>query len=555
MISVGVLFVYRLQVSHSRELLTRKEILKVKSEVDNLNSFYSPLIGNVDYLSEQSVIEQFLIDRSTKLQAKEKLETIIRAVRGYDQIRLLNVEGKEVLRIDIENDKVINTPDSLLQDKSDRAYFQDLLNLEKQQIYIGPIDLNVEFGEIEKPIKPVVRVAKKVISNNDSLLGFIITNYLNMLDHSKFLSSEYSIGEVMILNDEGYWLYGSEAYPTFGHLLGNKETDRFQSFFTDEWKTIQSSSEGVFETDNGLFTYQKYMGLDNSDQQSEKMFIVSHVAPNLVAELSGENVEGLILTLVLICLGLLILTYILAKSRYETITHRIKLENANEKLTLAFKELESFSYSISHDLRAPLRAINGYAEILEEDYAEKIDDSGKRVLNIIRSNAIRMGRLIDDLLQFSRLNRKAIEQTQIDMSKLTNEILEEMEAGGEMGNCEIEHLALPMARGDRTLIKQVLINLISNAIKYSSHAENPKVTIGWKQHEERVVYFVKDNGVGFDMQYADKLFGVFQRLHSDEEFEGTGIGLAIVSRIVIRHGGKIWAEAIPEKGATFFFYL
>jgi len=230
------------------------------------------------------------------------------------------------------------------------------------------------------------------------------------------------------------------------------------------------------------------------------------------------------------------------------------IEQHVQQLQEANKELESFSYSVSHDLRAPLRAIDGYTKILEEDFEPLFNEEGKRVLSTILHNVAKMGNLIDDLLTFSRLGKKAIQETVIDMESLIQEVLSELKNSTNHKAEVIKNKLLPV-RGDYALIKQVIINLISNGIKYSAKKESPVVEISSEMKNNQVIYTIKDNGEGFDMKYADKLFGVFQRLHSNEEFEGTGVGLAIVQRILIKHGGKVKAEAELGKGATFSFIL
>ncbi|MFN2452728.1 MAG: CHASE3 domain-containing protein [Pyrinomonadaceae bacterium] len=225
------------------------------------------------------------------------------------------------------------------------------------------------------------------------------------------------------------------------------------------------------------------------------------------------------------------------------------------ELEAANKELEAFSYSVSHDLRAPLRAVDGFSRILSEDHAAQLNDEGQRVLFIIRRNAQNMGQLIDDLLAFSRLGRKQIEAHPINMNELSETIFEELDfaEGEERPSLKIN--PLPPASGDRAMIRQVLTNLLSNAAKYRRPEEAAAIEVGGASENGENIYYVKDNGVGFDMQYAHKLFGVFQRLHGADEFEGTGVGLAIVKRIIERHGGRVWAEAELNKGATFFFAL
>jgi PAS domain S-box-containing protein len=219
------------------------------------------------------------------------------------------------------------------------------------------------------------------------------------------------------------------------------------------------------------------------------------------------------------------------------------------------KELESFSYSVSHDLRAPLRAIDGFSRILKEEYGRTLDAEGNRLLDIVIDSSHRMGDLIDNLLSFSRLSRTDIASTTLDMNALVQEALKEVRHAYPGDGMTIIQSPLPPAVGDPAMVKQVLINLLSNAFKFTRKSISPRIEIGGETAGGENVYFVKDNGVGFDMGHATNLFGVFQRLHSSEEFEGTGVGLALVQRIILRHGGKVWADAESGKGATFSFTL
>jgi signal transduction histidine kinase len=228
--------------------------------------------------------------------------------------------------------------------------------------------------------------------------------------------------------------------------------------------------------------------------------------------------------------------------------HAAQLEAAN-------KELEAFSYSVSHDLRAPLRAIDGFSRILLEDYIENLDEEGKRVLSVIRNNTQKMGQLIDDLLLFSRLGRQEIRVSEMDMGKLAKAVSEELKLAVPERKLQFTINALIPAQGDQAMIRQVFVNLLSNAVKFTRPKENAMIEVGASNEGDENVYYVKDNGVGFDMQYVDKLFGVFQRLHSSAEFEGTGVGLAIFQRIIHRHGGRVWGEGKVGEGATFYFTL
>ncbi len=232
-----------------------------------------------------------------------------------------------------------------------------------------------------------------------------------------------------------------------------------------------------------------------------------------------------------------------------------RLEERSRELESANHELDSFSYSVSHDLRAPLRAIDGFARILAEDHTSGLDGEGLRVLSIIRSNVGKMAQLIDDLLAFSRLGRKQLAVGEVDMTGLVHQICRDAERAAGDRSLTFRVGDLPAAVADRALVEQVWVNLISNAVKYTRGREDAIIVIDGTIEADQVVYRISDNGVGFDMRYANKLFGVFQRLHATSEFEGTGVGLALVRRIVVRHGGWISADGRPGAGATFEFAL
>lgn len=244
--------------------------------------------------------------------------------------------------------------------------------------------------------------------------------------------------------------------------------------------------------------------------------------------------------------------FLKSRSTAFDITERARAE---QKVVEINRELEAFTYSVSHDLRAPLRSIDGYSKILQEEYGQHLDAEASRLLGIVRRNAKRMGHLIDDLLEFSRMGRKEIAMMMIDMNSLVENIKQELLASETDRSIEFAIQPLKNAVADVNMIRQVWINVISNALKYTKKNERSKIEVGCQDESKRIVYYIRDNGVGFDMQYANKLFGVFQRLHKIEEFEGTGVGLALAHRILNRHGGKIWAESSVNEGATFYFFL
>ena len=232
-----------------------------------------------------------------------------------------------------------------------------------------------------------------------------------------------------------------------------------------------------------------------------------------------------------------------------------RVAQRTQELQEANAELESFAYSVSHDLRVPLRAIDGFSQIVLEEYATTLDAEGQRLLNVVRDNTQRMAQLIDDILSFSRTGRQEMRLGAIDMAALVRGTLAELAPNMADRQVEVEIQPLPSAHADRAMMERVFVNLLTNAIKFTAPKAQAHIVVGATPGEGETIYFVRDNGVGFDMRYADKLFGVFQRLHSIEEFEGTGIGLAIVKRVVTRHGGRVWAEGRVGEGATIYFTL
>ena len=232
-----------------------------------------------------------------------------------------------------------------------------------------------------------------------------------------------------------------------------------------------------------------------------------------------------------------------------------ELHQTNAELRTAIRELESFSYSISHDLRAPIRAISGFARIVLEDYGEMLPPPGQDQLRRIHEGAIKMGQLIDGLLAFAKMGRQPLNKYAVRPVSLVRRALEDLHAEQTERNIEVSVDDLPLCEADPILLQQVFANLLSNALKYSRERDPALIKVGCRRSEPIPVYFVQDNGAGFDMQYADQLFGVFQRLHRGDQFEGNGVGLAIAQRIIHRHGGRMWAEAELDKGATFYFTL
>lgn len=267
----------------------------------------------------------------------------------------------------------------------------------------------------------------------------------------------------------------------------------------------------------------------------------------------NEDYFRLLMLIIVVILVAILAERIEKIRKLRDLNNQLKVQT--EKLEDANQELEAFAYSVSHDLRVPLRAIDGFSRILVEDYEDKLDDEGIRLLNIVRDNTAKMGHLIDDILLLSRASRQEMKLNEIDMAALAKSVYGEFHTDVEGRNVEFTVGNLPNAYGDRAMLGQVFQNLIGNAIKFTRNKNPGIIEVSGKTEKKEIIYYVKDNGAGFDMKYINKLFGLFQRLHSPEEFEGTGVGLSIVQRVIRRHGGRVWGEGAVDGGATIYFSL
>lgn len=303
---------------------------------------------------------------------------------------------------------------------------------------------------------------------------------------------------------------------------------------------LPADQKKIIDAHRRLLKEGKYSVIEEyGDENCERQFY--DINYNLLKNENGQNI-GIIHT---------------AKNITERVKEQNALKKSEEALRRANQELESFSYSVSHDLRAPLRAIDGFSKILQDKYQEQLPPEAKNFLLMVRDNARDMSQLIDDLLAFARFSRQELVKQKLSMTDLVNEVIDKLKVDEKNKDRDIEVRIenLPDSEADRALLKQVVYNLLANAFKFTKNNPKPMIRVGVNLQDDVPVYYIQDNGAGFDMKYVKKLFGVFQRLHRAEEYEGTGVGLAIVERIITRHDGKVWAQSEPGKGATFYFTL
>ena len=263
----------------------------------------------------------------------------------------------------------------------------------------------------------------------------------------------------------------------------------------------------------------------------------------------------------IVVFSMVVIGFVVRQRRAEAAISRLNAEleqrvaQRTAELETAIFDLENFNYSASHDLRIPLRAVDGFSKILIDEYAQQLDEEGKRLLNVVRDNSKKMAQLIDDMLAFSRTGRMTVTPSEINMGELVHEVMEELKPATAGRDLKLVIGTMPSIFADRHMMRRVMANLLSNAVKFTRPKASALIEVGAKTEGTETVFYVKDNGAGFDMKYAGKLFGVFQRLHGVDEFEGAGIGLAVVKRIVAKHGGRVWAEGTVNEGATFYFAI
>ncbi len=546
---------------------------------------------------EGGISENTWRDRLAKRFAAE-----LAAKPYYLKFRLIGTahDGREIVRVDRFDtyDGIRIVPEPELQPKGTRFFFTETLRTPKGQVYVSPITLNQEDGVIHEPHAPMLRTGVPIHTRSGQPFGIILINVDMRPIFARLKAPEHTRGTVYIVNEAGDFLVHPDRAREFGFDLGKRHRlpDDFPSLAGLHAAT--ASGTRLFRNPDGIefgvaFTPVKpaagpgvvILEIVPKDQllQSTRAVRDSSLLGALIAAACATLLAALLarsLSKPVVQLTTAVKAFatgrsaplpvaapgemgVLARSfhdmRSEVGTLRADLEQRvatrTSELEAANKELEAFSYSVSHDLRAPLRAVDGFSDALQTDHGPALPADAQRYLRMIRDGAQRMGALIDDLLAFSRLSRQPMRLQPHDPAQLAREALQDLGGLPKDRSIELAIGELPAASGDIALLKQVWINLLSNAVKYTRLRERALIEIGATRENGATVYFVRDNGTGFDMKYAHKLFGVFQRLHRAEDFEGTGVGLAIVQRILNRHASRIWVHAEPGQGTTFFFTL
>lgn len=561
-------FIYHVTLSADREVLAAGQEQAVQVGRATVNSTLNQMAGDISYLAEEETLSNWLHtgDPAVLNTVAEQYLAFVVHKREYDKLRFIDVDGTERVRADRVGGRPHIVATGSLQNKSGRYFFLDSVGLERGEIYVSPFDLNVENDAIEQPIKPTIRAATPVFDSTGTKRGVIVLNYLGdrLLEEIRSLANP-SAGSIWLVNSEGFWLSGPHRDDEWGFLIPARAERSFNNAFPSAWQRIMDAPGfGQFADGDGLFSYAPLFAPATAEDGVNIVTApVWYLIAYLPASATGTQLAGFVtnlgFALILLLGASLLIGYYGARRRQAEIEIRSlneRLAGDNQALQMLNQELEAFSYSVSHDLRTPLRAIDGFSKALLEDCSEALGDSGREHLGRVRNAAQRMSELIDDLIRLAQVSRADLSVVDdVDLTEIAGSVVDNLRRIEPDRDVEFQTEPEILARCDPRLLRIVLENLLANAWKFTADRRPAIVEFGRAGGEAQNVYFVRDNGIGFDMAHAGKLFGAFQRLHPSDEFPGTGIGLATVARIVKKHGGRAWAEAKPNRGATLYFTL
>lgn len=674
---------YQAEKNARVDLTRAREDTLIQLANRELSAELATLHNDVLFLADHSGLHQWLDsgDPAGRASFTADFRAFVRRSELFDHARFLDEHGREVIRVNWNAGQPVTVPADALQDKSDRYYVKEILDLAKASVYFSPLDLSTENGRIEQPVKPIIRVGTPVFDSAGGKRGMIVLDYFaeRLLNQLRALNNQRP-GELWLLNDKGYWLLGPQPDLEWGFMYPDRQATRVGDHDNKLWQRINSQQpQTQLLLPQGLFTYTWATQMPWAFK--ERWILVSHVPTETLATSMSADTRNLGITfmvLVLLLTGIsgafsysglalgqmrkryrelvnnlpvgvyrvdpggegrflevnpAMITLFEAESseallkqpirtlycstderkafnekilkqgfvsgeaahlqtvkgrRFEAaITAAAKrdaggnsffdgivedvseskekerrIQRLNDRLRIRTaqlervnRELEAFSYSVSHDLRAPLRAIDGFSRALLDDHTQQLDDTGRDYLNRVNTAAGNMATLINDLLKLARISRSDLQRESIELSAIAGEVVASLRQDDPQRSLAFSAQPGLHAHGDPRLLRIVMENLLGNAWKFTGKRADAGIEVGSVREGAETIYYVRDNGAGFDMDYKDKLFGAFQRLHDASEFPGSGIGLATVERIIHRHGGRIWAESVAGKGSTFYFTL
>ncbi|MEQ8473700.1 MAG: sensor histidine kinase [Marinoscillum sp.] len=544
----------------------KNEILNLKTEY--VQDFYLQRLEDLFLISNLENLKKLGTDSEISESVQHDFITVAQATNYY-QVRWLDTTGQEQLRIDFKDQKTEVIPREKLQNKAKRDYFKSAQELELNAIYSSPVDLNMEFGKIESPLEPVIRLIKPTYTDQGIKTGFLVLNirmgsFLNKLKGIKTSEDPFDFS---LLNQTGHWLTSTAGKPTFGFMIDSLKDKGFANNYPEEWKVIQSKQMGSLLTDKGLFVYRRFCpeevietfnGTHNTNLSSAKcndLYFVGRLPDEVLhARLNSHRPIVAIVGLAFILMVLSVVITISKLKEQRSAKHLILINRqltAKEKiLETRNAQLESFVRVASHDLREPLGTIKGVATTLESDLANE-DNKIKRGVTFIKNCAIRMDNLTKAILEYARTGKNSV-LGRIDCMDLVQSIENDLLESIRATNTTINYRRLPEIIGFEAELRQLFQNIISNAIRYKKPDIDPVIDIVYENGEQHI-FHITDNGIGIDKSHHLHIFKLFNRASTIED--GLGIGLGMAKKIVELHEGEIWLTSKLNDGSTFSFTL
>ncbi len=577
--SIITLFSYR-NIEAEKDLFELNEVNAVGAKNSVIISKFDEVIADLLYLSKNSEFLETIEDPSEYNLDKLTSDWVLFIDKKgiYDQLRWLDFSGMEVARVNYNNGEPEVVAKDQLQSKAKRYYFEDTLKLEKDQIFISPFDLNIERGEVERPLKPMMRFGVPVFGDNGDKKGIVIINYLGDDLIDEFRESDISSpGGLILLNIDSYWLIGPTPDHEWGFMFEDKEDIRFNDDYPDEWDEITEKDSGQFQTDNGLFTFTTIypleegwissIGGDRALQPSEKYIYskeyfwktVSHVPSSASVFFRSGGIWTAIFTEVfsryfIFYIVILVISWFLSDAIVRVRIRTRELAETNLRLKELDRLKSMFISSMSHELRTPLNSIIGFTGIMLQGMSGKINREQEKQLSMVKDSANHLLALITDIIDVSKIEAGQIDLyiKSFDLSGLIHEITDSFEITAEKKNLKLS-LDIPkkiMVKSDRLRVKQIILNLVSNAIKFT---QKGKITIKAVREKGRIKISVTDTGTGIKKEELKHLFKQFSRIYAKDIpiVEGTGLGLYLSRKLANLIGGEIKAESEFGRGSVF----
>jgi len=554
----SVLVFYHIQISPQQRILKQEEKDLVQSFTYEINNELENISNDIIVLSGLSSTRDYIRDPSVLIDAEKDFSNFCRAKKKYDQVRLLNGDGIEIIRVELKNNEVILLPRDKLQDKSQRYYFKNTIKLGPNQIYLSPFDLNIEYNKIEIPWKPMIRFATPVVFRGDKNEGVVVLNYLGKYILTK-LNRDMAghLGHYNLMtNKDGYWLKGFKAEDEYGFMFNR--VHKFQNKFPVEWDIIGHEDKGQFETARGLFTFETVHPDVETQVLNEYALlpdehywkIITYV-PSSVIYADSKRLYLLLIPFVFLFMALIFAaSFMLAKSIQQRNDSRREL---NEAAALKAK----FASIAAHELKNPLAVIKEGVSLIFDGTLGEVSEKQKRSLAMVKREIDRMVRMAKDFLDFQKIQLKKMEFDfkENNLNLLIKALVDSIQPLASAKNIELRLELLegiPEFKFDRDRLEQVLMNLLNNSLKFIKEGS---VVISTELDGDEVHVRVIDTGPGIKRDELNSIFDAFKQSSTGSKVEGTGLGLFISKEIIQAHGGLIWVESEFGKGATFHFTI